>query len=55
MKISIQSQTVLERGQKKAKLIEHQKKANLYLWYCYSFVTEKHMNYKNIHRIFFQN
>ena len=42
MKISIHSQTMLTKGQKKAKL---------HLRYCRSFVTKKHLNYKNVKKM----
>jgi len=41
MKLLIKSQTMQERGQKKPNLLfQGQKKAKLYLWYCYSFVSK---------------
>jgi len=41
MKISVKSQKMLKRGQKKAnRLFKCQKKAKFYLWYCHSFVTK---------------
>jgi len=49
MKISIKSQTVLKKARKRPnRLFKSQKKAKLYLQYCHSTVTKKHLNYKNI-------
>ena len=47
-KISIKSQTMLKRGQKRPnRLFKGQKKARLYLRCCYSFITKKHLNLRN--------
>jgi len=50
--VSIKSQTVVKKARKGPnRLFKGQKKNKLYLRYWHSFVTNKHLNYKNIKKM----
>jgi len=42
-----------EKGQ--TDCLKARKKAKLYFWYCHSFVTKTHVNYKNIKKFIIRN